>query len=127
MSTADSATDSNYTSPPPHSTAFLHSLRHFHYLDAGLNCPGAYLNNPKTFLQLGRWCNGGGKNLKVVLHGTPRQWDDPHIPFLKVEKDRMVDLCRKYDIPVQVIDYFQGQKPSLNMHFAILTEMKVGS
>lgn len=44
-----------------------------HYLDAGLNCRGAYLTDPDVFSQLGRWCQLK-KDVAVFLHGTPRQW-----------------------------------------------------
>jgi hypothetical protein len=111
----------------PSSAPLLRSLRHFHYVDAGLNTPGAYLTDPEVFSKLSTWCStsGGTKKLKIVVHGTPRQWEDVRRSFLKDEKDRMVELCRQYGIPVRVIEYFGGQKPSLKMHFEILKEMKI--
>jgi len=111
----------------PRSAPLLRSLRHFHYLDVGLNSPGAYLTDPEVFSQLSTWCSTscGNEKFKISLHGTPRQWEDPFRSFLKAELDRMVELCRHYGIPVQVIEYFGGQKPSLKMHFEILKEMKI--
>lgn len=78
------------------------------------------------------WCttsSGGGSGsenlIKLILHGSPRQWEDSRRPFIKAEKDRMVDLCQHYGVPVQVVPYFKGQKPSLKMHFEILKKMVV--
>ena len=72
--------------PWPPSAPLLQSLRQFHYLDAGLNCRGAYLTHPEVFSQLGRWCEQH-KEVSVHLHGTPRQWSKfmgkkPHPIFL---------------------------------------------
>jgi hypothetical protein len=103
-----------------------------HYLDAGINCLGAYLTDPEVFSHLGTWCSGnkisGGRDakfFKIFLHGTPRQWEDTRRPYIKAEKDRMVELCEQYGVPVQVYTYFEGQKPSLKMHFEILLKMKI--
>lgn len=129
--------------------AFLTNLQQFHYLDAGLNCHGAYLTNPPAFSALGQWQALKQSKLEVVLHGTPRQWGeaffscsdsgewgfkvkaylmpcsssaaaDPRRPHIAEERDRMIDLCRRYGVPVKVKDYFTGQQPSLKMHFDVI-------
>jgi hypothetical protein len=59
------------------SAPLLTSLRELHYLDAGLNCRGAYLTDPRAFDALGRFFKSndqGRRIIKIVLHGTPRQW-----------------------------------------------------
>lgn len=56
----------------------LQRLCRFHYLDAGLNCRGAYLTDPEAWLALGQWI--GAKRQSngplVIIHGTPRQWSE---------------------------------------------------
>ena len=51
--------------------------------------------------------------------------EDPRRPFLRAERDRMVELCRGAGVPIQVEHYFQGEKPSLKMHFEVIKEMRV--
>jgi hypothetical protein len=46
--------------------------------------------------------------------------DDPRRPFLIEERDRLLKLAETYGVPVTVRKYFQGQKPSLSMHFRII-------
>jgi hypothetical protein len=46
--------------------------------------------------------------------------DDPHRPHLAVEKNRMAALCADAGVPLRVIKYFEGQKPSLKMHFDVI-------
>ena len=39
--------------------------------------------------------------LRVTLHGTPRQWDDPLRTWLAVEKNRCLAALRAADVPVE--------------------------
>ena len=55
--------------------------------------------------------------LRVILHGTPRQWDDPARPWLAVEKNRCIAMLSAAGVPVEERKYFEGQPPSLLMHF----------
>ena len=60
----------------PPSAPLLRALRQVHYLDAGLNCRGAYLTDPGVMRLLGGWCRRRPGALRVALHGTPRQWGE---------------------------------------------------
>ena len=55
--------------------------------------------------------------LRVLLHGTPRQWDDPLRPWVAVEKNRCIAVLRAAGIPLKEHKYFEGQPPNLLMHF----------
>ncbi|KAG7671038.1 hypothetical protein Ndes2526B_g01192 [Nannochloris sp. 'desiccata'] len=70
---AFSSTAQDSATTTPRSAPLLRSLRHFHYLDVGLNRPGGYLADPEVFSQLSTWCSTGGGNtkLRIILHGTP--------------------------------------------------------
>ncbi len=50
----------------------MQAIRELHYLDAGLNCRGAYLTDPRMVSNLSRLA----KPPAVHLHGTPRQWGE---------------------------------------------------
>lgn len=108
----------------PPSTALFPSLRTFHFLDAGLNSRGAYLTNADAWEGIGCWCRSH-KDVGIVMHGTPRQWSDRTRPFLGEERDRMVALATQEAVPIKVIRYFEGEKPSLKQHFMVLEEMEV--
>ena len=43
--------------------------------------------------------------LRVTLHGTPRQWDDPLRPWLAVEKNRSLATLRAAGVSVQARQY----------------------
>lgn len=51
------------------------ALRQVHFVDAGLNCRGAHLTDPEAVQGLGQWCQQHPQ-LRVFLHGTPRQWGE---------------------------------------------------
>ena len=50
--------------------------------------------------------------------------DDPRRPFLHAERDRLVSLCKEYNVPVNIQSYFEGDKPSLKMHFEVINQMQ---
>jgi hypothetical protein len=55
--------------------------------------------------------------LRVILHGTPRQWDDPTRPWLAAEKNRCIAALSAAGVLFEERKYFEGQPPSLLMHF----------
>ena len=61
--------------------------------------------------------------LQIFLHGTPRQWDDPLRPWLPIEKNRMLANLRAAGVPVTERKYFEGQDPSVLMHFESIAAM----
>lgn len=99
--------------------SILHSIEQIHYLDCGLNSRGAYMTDPQDIELLGTW-KRMHQNFKIVLHGTPRQWNDPRRPFIHEERDMMLKLCRQNDVDVEIRRYFDGERPSLQMHLKIL-------
>lgn len=71
--------NSNLASTTCDAGPLFERLSRFHYLDAGLNCRGAYLTDPEAWFALGRWIsstrtNGNATSSLVIIHGTPRQW-----------------------------------------------------
>jgi hypothetical protein len=64
--------------------------------------------------------------LRVTLHGTPRQWADPARRFLAEERDRMAALAARAGLPCEVRRYFDGEEPSLKMHFAVIEAAEYG-
>jgi hypothetical protein len=122
---------------PPEAAAFLlRALREVHFLDVGLNRRGAYLTDPRAFAALGRALrraraepSGAAalhSTLRVVLHGTPRQWADPARCFLAEERDQMAALAERAGVPCEVQRYFEGEEPSLKMHFAVIEAAEYG-
>ena len=107
--------------PLPASAPLLAALRSLHYLDVGLNCRGAYLTDPQALQRVGSWCRTH-PGLRLILHGTPRQWEDPHRPWIGQERARMEALCRGAGVPIAERRYFEGQPPSLLMHFRCIEE-----
>lgn len=111
------------SSVPP-SAWLLAALQGTHYVDVGRNCRGAYTTDPRVVTSLGAW-NKDHSAFRIVLHGTPRQWDDPHRPWLAIEKNRMRALCEELGVRCTEKKYFQGKKPSLLMHFQAIESMEV--
>ncbi|KAK9845935.1 hypothetical protein WJX81_006425 [Elliptochloris bilobata] len=102
----------------PDMLVFVKAIREVLLLDAGLNCRGAYLTDPEAAAGLGRWCRRA--QLRVSLHGTPRQWGCSARPWIAEEKDRCMALLAAAGVPVKQRLHFAGQEPSLLMHFRIL-------
>lgn len=114
------------------SAELLQSITEFHFLDTGLNCRGAHLTDSEIISALGAAMKeekdksiadvlGNKKKPILYLHGTPRQWTDARRPFIAAERDTFIQLCEKNDVSINSKYYFEGQKPSLRMHFDILT------
>jgi len=100
------------------------------YLDAGLNCRGAYaVTDPGVARGLALLDSGGEEGedgeegkLKVKLLGTPRQWGgssggDRSRSWLVEEKDRMFKCLREASVAVSSEMVLEGRKPDLRTHF----------
>lgn len=111
-------------SPSPSSSTYsvtLSALRQLHYLDAGLACRGLHLTDPRvaqSLLALRR------HEFSVGLHGTPRNWDDPRRPWIANEKTRCHELLKGR---CTVHKLFEGETPSLDMHFRVISDFVVPS
>lgn len=111
---------------PSSSEGFLNSISEFHYIDVGLNCSGAYLTDKAIIRNLGNYTVNNDSCISFFLHGTPRQWCDPCRPWIRKEKDLMLQLlgeeaCRT-EGKLKVFErfYFGDNNPSLHMHFGII-------
>jgi hypothetical protein len=105
---------------PAASAALLLALHAVHYLDCGLNMPGAYLTDPLAIRRLGHWCRA--HDFRLFLHGTPRQWGDASRPWIHVEKDRFMELCLREGVSVCERLHFAGCPPSLYQHFSVISD-----
>lgn len=107
----------------------LSSISEVHYVDVGLNCAGAYITDHEVIERICGYVADAGRNLRFVLHGTPRQWSDPSRPWIRKEKDIMIKLLRKEAercegrLLASEKLYFEGKPRSLLMHFEILEAM----
>lgn len=114
---------------------FLRSIAAFHFVDVGLNRPGAYLTDRRVIRMIvenfHRW--DGGKVVRFVLHGTPRQWCDSRRPWICKEKDRLAQLLREEEasggtrrVSIEEVLYYPAAAPNLQMHFEIIESMQLG-
>ncbi|MQL74239.1 hypothetical protein Taro_006586 [Colocasia esculenta] len=114
---------------PGSKNCFLQSISEFHYIDVGLNCPGAYLTDHTTIKKVADHICHCGDNARFVVHGTPRQWFDMHRPWIFKEKERLLELLEEEaqrtggKIGTKQRLYFEDRSPSLEMHFEIIKEM----
>ncbi|GLJ29562.1 hypothetical protein SUGI_0583060 [Cryptomeria japonica] len=106
---------------------FLESIEEFHYVDVGLNSPGAYQTNPHVIEGIGRAALSRTTGLHILLHGTPRQWADRNRPWIACEKNKLLallqDETRKHKenkLHISEKLYFADRSPSLQMHFEII-------
>eukprot|EP00887_Chlorella_sp_A99_P007488 scaffold2.g7488.t1 len=98
----------------------LAAVRRLHFLDVGLNTTGAYCTDGAAIAQLGRRCES--HRLEVVLHGTPRQWDDLRRPWIRREAAELAQACRRAAVRVAVRACCTGRPPDLATHFTCLVE-----
>lgn len=110
----------------------LSSISEFHYVDVGLNCAGAYITDHAVIKEVANYVLHTSKNLRFVLHGTPRQWSDPNRSWLRKEKDTMLQLLQdeaqrcEGKLLLSEKKYLDGKPRSLLMHFEILEVMDIG-
>ena len=116
---------------PTSSSDVLSSISEFHYVDVGLNCAGAYITDHAVIKRICDYVVHAGKNLRFVLHGTPRQWSDPSRSWIRKEKDIMLQVLRdeaqRSELRLVSSEklYFEGKPRSLLMHFEILEAMDI--
>lgn len=109
----------------------LNSITEIHYVDVGLNSSGAYLTNHDAFERISKRLTQGGKGIRFVLHGTPRQWCDSRRIWILNEKDKLVRMLEsvadRSGGKLQVCErfYFAQRPPDLQMHFEIIENMDV--
>jgi hypothetical protein len=110
----------------------LLAIRQVHYLDVGLNCPGAYLTDIQTLENLGSFLEmfhkpwedkGKCCPFEIGLHGTLRQWGgkDTRSKRLIAERDAMIHGCKAAGINIymKLYAYDRCEDPRLAMreHF----------
>ncbi|XP_009413752.1 uncharacterized protein LOC103994993 [Musa acuminata AAA Group] len=107
----------------------LFSISEFHYVDVGLNSAGAYLTDRTVIKKVAELLLVHNASVRFVLHGTPRQWFDRHRPWIRKEKDIMLQLLKdeahRCEGKLQATErfYFANNLPSLQMHFEIIQVM----
>lgn len=115
--------------------ALAESIDEIVFLDAGLNCRGAYgVTDPEIARGLalldsvsseseGEGEESGGEKEKekwpfrVELVGTPRQWGDRSRAWLFEEKERMFQCLEGAGVCVSSALVLEGRKPDLRTHF----------
>lgn len=98
--------------------ALLERLAALHYLDAGTSGggAGAHLTDEALLAAIGRRTSPP----LVAMHGTPRQWEDASRPWLRAQAERQAEELQRAGIPTRWRMYFQGEAPSLAMHFGVV-------
>lgn len=116
---------------PTSTEGFLNSITELHYVDVGLNSKGAYLTNKDLFECLPEYLKRRPSGIRILLHGTPRQWYDRWRIWIRKEKDEMVRLLKlaaQKNMGTLIIRerlYFPDKPPSLRMHFQIIENLDV--
>ncbi|XP_061997494.1 uncharacterized protein LOC133715133 isoform X2 [Rosa rugosa] len=70
----------------------LNSIREIHYVDVGLNSPGAYITDHSAIEKISKRLTQVDRGIRFILHGTPRQWRDSRRSWICNEKDKLVHL-----------------------------------
>jgi hypothetical protein len=76
-------------------------LRGLHYVDAGLNSPGAYICEPEVIRGFSATRQQLRSNLFVTMTGTWRQWAEASRPWIRREADELFQLLRLGSVPVR--------------------------
>ncbi|KAH9619368.1 hypothetical protein KSS87_011669 [Heliosperma pusillum] len=111
--------------------SFLDSVTEIHYVDVGLNSPGAYPTDEITIQKIADRLTERNKRMRFVLHGTPRQWNDKRRDWIREEKNHFRELLesagKKSQGKMEVSErtYFSDGYPDLQMHFQIIEELVV--
>lgn len=121
---------------PASNESFLNSISQVHYVDVGLNSPGAYITDHSVVQRISQRlvARGGGNNsVRVFIHGTPRQWRDEQRGWILKEKDELVRLLKSEgenscgSLRVHERFYFVDRVADMQMHFEIIDAMDVSS
>ncbi|XP_077235330.1 uncharacterized protein LOC143877258 isoform X2 [Tasmannia lanceolata] len=114
---------------PMSKDSLLNSISDFHYVDVGLNSVGAYLTEQNVIKKIAEWSSHGTAGIHFTLHGTPRQWCDSNRPWIRNEKDRLLQLLQDEasrsggKLLVCERFYFANCPPNLQMHFEIIENL----
>lgn len=109
----------------------LNSIREIHYVDVGLNSPGAYITDHSTIEKISKHLIRVDTGIRFILHGTPRQWCDSRRVWICNEKDKLLHLlesgAQRSRGKLQVCErfYFADRPPDLQMHFEIIEKLDV--
>lgn len=106
--------------------AWMHNLAEVHYLDAGLNTPGAYITSAPAWAALGRWRSAAGQGIVLRVHSSPRQREDAGRPWIREELRRMLAEARRAGVKGSEQKYCEGQEPSMAAHFEVLSQFLEG-
>lgn len=114
---------------------FLRGVAEVHYVDVGLNCPGAYQTDAHVLEGLARASRAREGGLLVAFHGTPRQWCDLGRRWVANEKNTcreiLQDAASRHGtaakLRVAETLYFSHRKASMQMHFEIIEALIVSS
>lgn len=118
---------------PASKESFLNSISEVHYIDVGLNSSGAYITDQNVVQRISHRLARGAKSVRIVIHGTPRQWCDEQRGWILKEKDELVRLLKAEaensggKLQVHERFYFADRLPDLQMHFEIIDAMDVSS
>ncbi|EOA29027.1 hypothetical protein CARUB_v10025281mg [Capsella rubella] len=116
---------------PASKESFLNSISQVHYIDVGLNSSGAYITDHNVVQRISQRLSRGADSLRIVIHGTPRQWCDKQRDWICKEKDELVRLLEAETensggkLQVHERLYFSGRLPDLQMHFEIIDSLDV--
>lgn len=109
----------------------LNSIREIHYVDVGLNSPGAYITDHSVIEKISKHLIRVDTGIRFILHGTPRQWCDSGRVWICNEKDKLLHLlesgAQRSGGKLQVCErfYFADRPPDLQMHFEIIEKLDV--
>ncbi|OWM90814.1 uncharacterized protein LOC116206669 isoform X2 [Punica granatum] len=116
---------------PTTKESFLGSMTDVHYVDVGLNSPGAYITDRDVISRISDRVARGAHPVQFFIHGTPRQWCDRERAWIPEEKDVLVGLLKSESLKVggklQVSErlYFSDRPRDLQMHFEIIEKLDV--
>ncbi|KAM1018977.1 hypothetical protein FF1_040393 [Malus domestica] len=114
---------------PSTKKSLLSSIREIHYVDVGLNSPGAYITDQSVIEKISERLIQGAAAICFILHGTPRQWRDNRRAWISKEKEQLVHLleseAQRSGGKLQVCEkfYFADRTPNLQMHFEIIEKL----
>lgn len=116
---------------PNSKESLLFNISEIHYVDVGLNSAGAYLTDDSIIEKFAESVSYRASEIRFTLHGTPRQWCDSRRPWIRNEKDRLLQLLenanQKTAGRIKVCErlYMANMPPNLQMHFEIIDIMDV--
>ncbi|XP_048335559.2 uncharacterized protein LOC107435145 isoform X1 [Ziziphus jujuba] len=116
---------------PSTKESLLNSISEVHYIDVGLNSAGAYITDHEVIEKISRIVVQENREIRFVLHGTPRQWCDSRRSWIRDEKDKLLHVLESEagrsggKLQVSERFYFGDCTPNLQMHFEIIEKLDV--